>query len=103
MVLVIGPGWLSTAGVSHSSGGDGQFFTHYSMAIDTARAGGGIAMGHQLLLRGLIARKELICPVNLSITAQQGYFVAVPDRAAHLGFVRRSRDWLVDSFTGDSP
>ena len=90
--------WLSKAGVAGSLGGDGQFFTHYSMAIDTARAGGGIAMGHQLLLGDLIARNELVCPLNRTITAHQGYFVAVPDRAAHLGFVQRFRDWLVNSF-----
>ncbi len=95
--------WLSKAGVTGSLGGDGQFFTHYSMAIDTARAGGGIAMGHRLLLRDPIERKELICPLDLTITARQEYFVAVPDRAAHLGFVGRFRNWLVDSFTGARP
>ena len=29
--------WLTAAGVADTSGGDGQYFTHYSMAIDTAR------------------------------------------------------------------
>ncbi len=91
--------WLSMAGVAGSSGGDGQFFTHYSMAIDTARAGGGIAMGHQLLLRDLIARNELVCPLNQAITARQEYYVVVPDKAAHLSYVRRFQDWLTVSFS----
>jgi len=93
--------WLSMAGVTASTGGDGQFFTHYSMAIDTARAGGGIAMGHKLLLRDLISRNELVCPLEQEITAQQGYYVVVPDKAAHLDYVKRFRSWLTASF--DNP
>ena len=92
------PRWLSMTGVAGSLGGDGQFFTHYSMAIDTARAGGGIAMGHRLLLRDLIARKELVCPLEQTLAAQQGYFVVVPDNAAHLDYVKRFRNWLTASF-----
>ncbi|MBB3063748.1 LysR substrate-binding domain-containing protein [Limibacillus halophilus] len=90
--------WLTTAGVAGSLGGDGQFFTHYSMAIDTARAGGGIAMGHKLLLRDLFARNELVCPLEQTIAAQQGYFVVVPDKSAHLDYVKRFRSWLTASF-----
>ncbi len=93
--------WLSMAGVAGSLGGDGQFFTHYSMAIDTARAGGGIAMGHQYLLRHLIARDELVCPLEQTITAEQGYFVVVPDKAAHLDYVNRFRNWLTASFDNE--
>ena len=90
--------WLSEAGVAGSLGGDGQFFTHYSMAIGTARAGGGIAMGHQQLLRDLIARQELVCPLEQTITAEQGYFVVVPDKSAHLDYVKRFQNWLTASF-----
>jgi LysR family glycine cleavage system transcriptional activator len=90
--------WLSMAGVTGSTGGDGQFFTHYSMAIDTARAGGGIAMGHKLLLRDLASRNELVYPLEQEIPAQQGYFVVVPDKSAHLDYVKRFRSWLTTSF-----
>lgn len=90
--------WLSMAKVTGSLGGEGQFFTHYSMAIDTARAGGGIAMGHRLLLRDFIARGELVCPLEQTIAAQQDYFVVVPDKAAHLDYVKRFRNWLVAAF-----
>lgn len=93
--------WLAATGVSGSLGGDGQFFTHYSMAIDSARAGGGIAMGHRLLLRDLIARNELVCPLEQAVEAQHGYFVVVPDHASHLDYVMRFRDWLVASFGGE--
>ena len=98
------PRWLSMAGVAGSLGGDGQFFTHYSMAIDTARAGGGIAMGHRLLLRDLIARQELVCPLEQTLSAQEGYFVVVPDTAAHLDYVKRFRNWLTAAFSdGGAP
>ena len=90
--------WLSIAGVTASLGGDGQFFTHYSMAIDTARSGGGIAMGHRLLLGDLISRDELVCPLEQTTAASQAYFVVVPDKTAHLNYVRRFRAWRVASF-----
>ena len=63
-----------------------------------ARAGGGIAMGHRLLLRDLIAREELMCPFELSINAKHRYFVVTSSNAAHLDYVKRFRDWLTKSF-----
>ncbi len=90
--------WSTATDAAESLGGDGQYFTHYSMAIDTARNGGGVAMGHRLLLRDLIAREELVCPLESVIAAKQDYFVVVPDNAAHLDFVKRFRDWLIASF-----
>ena len=92
------PRWLTEAGVADRLGGDGQFFTLYSMAIDAARAGGGIAMGHRLLLRDMIDRGELICPLDQTIPAAQPYVVVVPESAVHLDFVKRLRNWLVDTF-----
>jgi len=90
--------WLTATNASGQLGGDGQYFTHYSMAIDTARNGGGIAMGHELLLRDLIAREELVRPLEHRIDAKEEYVVVVPDTASHLDFVRRFRDWLTSSF-----
>lgn len=90
--------WLSEAGVASSLGGDGQFFTHYSMGVDIALSGGGIAMGHKLLLENRLTGGELICPLKETIIAQQGYYVVTPDRAAHLNYVNRFRDWLLSSF-----
>ena len=92
------PRWLTEAGIADRLGGDGQFFTHYSMAIDTARAGGGVAMGHRLLLRDMIDRGELVCPLEGTIRSLHPYVVVVPDSAAHLDVVKRFRNWLVESF-----
>ena len=92
------PRWLTDAGVADRLGGDGQFFTHYSMAIDTARAGGGVAMGHRLLLRDMIDRGEVVSPLERSIPSVHPYVVVVPDHAAHLDFVKRFRKWLIESF-----
>ena len=92
------PRWLTEAGVADRLGGDGQFFTVYSMAIDTARAGGGVAMGHRLLLRDMIDRGELVCPLDRTVRSQHPYVIVVPDHAAHLDVVKRFRNWLIDSF-----
>lgn len=94
------PRWLTAAGMADQLGGEGQFFTHYAMAIDTARADGGIAMGHRLLLRDLIDRGDLICPLDISIPSRHPYVIVVPEQAAHLDHVKRFRRWLVSAFAG---
>ncbi|MEM7225847.1 MAG: LysR substrate-binding domain-containing protein [Pseudomonadota bacterium] len=92
------PRWLTEAGVADRLGGDGQFFTHYSMAIDTARAGGGVAMGHRILLRDMIDRGELVCPLEGTIRSVHPYLIVVANNAAHLDIVKRFRNWIVQSF-----
>ena len=55
-------------------------------------------MGHRLLLRDMIDRGEMVCPLQRTIRSLHPYVVVVPDTAAHLDFVQRFQKWLTDSF-----
>lgn len=90
--------WFQEANATELAGGEGQFFTHYSMAIETARASGGVAMGHRLLLEDAITRGELICPLDLTLSSIHPYRIVIPEHSIHLDYVKRFRDWLVQSF-----
>ncbi len=94
------PRWLTASGAEDCGGRDSQFYTHYSMAIDAARAGAGVAMGHGMLIRDLLARGDLVSPFEQTIEAEEGYYVVIPERARHIEYVRRFRDWLQDAMTG---
>ncbi|MBO6837941.1 MAG: LysR family transcriptional regulator [Alphaproteobacteria bacterium] len=92
--------WLAAASAAECAGRDSQFYTHYSMAIDAARAGSGVAMGHGMLIRDLLARGDLVSPFEQTIEAEAAYYAVIPERARHLDYVRRFRDWLLTAVAG---
>lgn len=92
--------WLAAANAEECGGRDSQFYTHYSMAIDAARAGAGVAMGHEMLIEGPLARGDLVRVFDLRIPAEEAYSVVIPERARHLDYVRKFRDWLLAAVAG---
>jgi len=77
----------------------GQYFTHYSLAVDVARAGGGILMAHERLLRNFLENGELVPVINQSIPSSMEYYVVYPMRVAHLGPVKDFAAWMTENFT----
>ncbi len=49
--------WCAAAAIALPESQEGQYFSHYSVAIDAALAGGGLAMGHGLLIATLLPRR----------------------------------------------
>lgn len=94
--------WLAAASAENCAGRDSQFYTHYSMVIDAARAGAGVAIGHGMLIADLLERGELVRLFDRTIDAQEGYFAVIPERARHLDYVGRFRDWLVSAVYGQA-
>ena len=90
--------WLFAASIEHCAGRDSQFFTHYSMVIEAARSGAGVAIGHQMLDMDLVTKGELVSLFDITIKANQAYNAVVPERAMHLDYVCKFRDWLTDLF-----
>lgn len=90
--------WLSASSAEDYAGHDSQFYTHYSMAIQAARSGAGVAIGHSMLDHELIAKGELVPLFDLAIEANEGYYAVVPHRAKHLDYVSKFREWLEEQF-----
>lgn len=76
----------------------GQYFTHYSLAVDAARAGGGVLMAHERLLRDVLSKGELVPILDKSILSQQAYFIVYPERASHIAAVRGLAAWISEQF-----
>ncbi len=79
---------------------EGQYFSLYSVAIDAARAGGGIAIGHERLVETLIGRGELVKPFEEGVPARAAYSLVRPRRSDSLSFVRAFESWLKAAFLG---
>lgn len=87
--------WSGAAGICPPEAREGQYFTLYSVAIDAARSGAGLAMGHDLLVRDLVARGDLVRPFTITALAPRPYRLVRPRRADHLSFVRAFEGWIV--------
>ncbi len=74
---------------------EGQHFTLYSMAIEAAKSGLGVAMGHALLVERELAAGTLVAPFAASVPAAERYYLVRPGRSAHLSAVRAFEDWLL--------
>jgi LysR family glycine cleavage system transcriptional activator len=88
--------WARSLGLPLPNLGSGQYFTHTSMALDAAKAGVGLVIGHELLVRADLASGALVRPFEHSIEAEEQYYMVHPSRAQHVGAVRMFEAWLVE-------
>ncbi len=86
--------WLQVCGITKGSGVEALYFSLYSNAIDAARAGAGVAIGHQLLVKEHLKRKELVRLFDVSVAAVEPYCMVWPQRTAHLDFAKKFRSWI---------
>jgi DNA-binding transcriptional LysR family regulator len=71
-------------------------FNDYALAIRTAVAGEGVALGWYILVRDLLASGDLVAPVAQSISTGSAYWLVTP-RASHLTRAAAIcvRDWVL--------
>ncbi len=72
----------------------GPRFELYSMIIEGALAGLGVAAVPTFLVTDLLKRKELIMPFNKSIRSNSIYYLAYPEAKRHVTEVRDFRRWI---------
>jgi len=92
--------WCRATGTDIANLDAGQYFTLYSMAVDAARAGAGIAIGHALLVADDLSAERLVAPFPQSVAATEEYFLVIPERARNLAPVRSFADWLLTETGG---
>lgn len=59
--------WLDAAGCSPTPRLTGPAFSLYSLALDEARASGGVLMGHECLVAPLLDSGELVRPFDITV------------------------------------
>ena len=90
--------WCEASGAEVPTGQEGQYFSLYSVAIDAAQAGGGIAMGHRLLIRDLVLGKQLVEPFRKTVPAREPYALVKPERSVEASFVTAFEEWISGAF-----
>lgn len=92
--------WFDWAGVFRGLGVSsppppGQLrFDNYTLLIQAAIAGQGVAIGWAHLVDGLVEQGLLCRPVPGSLTSKRGYYAVLPPRKRRGALIERFVDWL---------
>lgn len=62
------PLWAAAAGLSFVSAPRGHRFSLYALALEEARSGAGVLIGHGCLVRGALADGSLVAPFDLRVS-----------------------------------
>ncbi|WP_208949687.1 LysR family transcriptional regulator [Paraburkholderia dipogonis] len=72
--------WLALAGVRDVDGMKGQRYELFSMLVEAAKAGLGVALVPKFLVNQELKSKELVRPFDLSIPSDKGYYLVYPEK-----------------------
>lgn len=79
------------------------YATTYSFALSVAKEGGGLALAHDLIAKGMIRRGELIAPFSHRAEMQEAYYLIQSPQAQSLPAARAFTDWLRATLVADHP
>ncbi|MEB2870531.1 choline sulfate utilization transcriptional regulator [Pseudomonas rhizosphaerae] len=75
-------------------------FDNYTLLIQAAIAGQGVAIGWRHLVDALLDQELLCRPIQGSATSALGYYVVVPQRKRRGQMVQRFLDWVMEEQAG---
>jgi len=89
--------WLSAAGVEGVDGRRGPRFTAYTLALEAAVAGQGVALVESSLVFGDLAAGRLVQPFAdvPGFDTEFAYFIVHPPAGERQAKVRQFRDWVL--------
>lgn len=88
--------WYQAAGLPLDSGRRESGFTLYSMAVEAAVEGLGVAIGHDPLVARDLRSGRLVAPFDLRVPAPRGYAIILPSWSRKRRDVSDFVDWLQD-------
>jgi LysR family glycine cleavage system transcriptional activator len=89
-------GWLARFGVRLGRGNQVFRFNDYSIVLQAAIEGQGVALGWRHLVAPLIAQGLLVRPFEQSVTTDQPIRIVASGKGSLRGDVVYLRDWLID-------
>ncbi len=95
--------WLRHAGLGEDIdfARRGPVFEQFSMVIQAALAGLGIAMVPRFLVIEELATRRLIIPFDLPVASPDPYYLVYPKRFAALPKIVQFRDWILQEAAAD--
>ena len=100
--------WFDWSGVFRSLGigtspAPGQLrFDNYTLLIQAAIGGQGVAIGWRHLVDNLLAQGLLVRPINETALSSFGYYVVLPQRKRRRALIQQFVDWLMSEQAGSA-
>lgn len=89
--------WLAQAGVHEADCMKGQRYELFSMLVEAARAGLGIALVPRFLASHELATGELVCPCDLPLRSDKGYYLVYPEHKQNSPWLQAFESWLLSA------
>ncbi|MBB5402996.1 DNA-binding transcriptional LysR family regulator [Paraburkholderia youngii] len=87
--------WLAQAGIHDADCMRGQRYELFSMLVEAARAGLGIALVPRFFVSHELELGELIVPCNLSLRSDKGYYLVYPECKQNMPLVQAFERWML--------
>ncbi|WP_206952467.1 LysR family transcriptional regulator [Trinickia acidisoli] len=89
--------WLAQVGIHDIDCMKGQRYELFSMLVEAARAGLGIALVPRFLASHELATGELICPCDLALRSDKGYYLVYPEHKQNSPGLQAFESWLLSA------
>ena len=86
--------WLKSQDVTPPVKIPGPRFNNYTILMQAAQAGQGVALGWRRLIEPLVAAGSLVRPIEASLAAPDAYYTVMPEQSGPSEAARALRDWL---------
>lgn len=87
--------WLGAVGAQHVHALKGPRFEHFSMVIQAAVAGLGIAVMPEFLVQQELDSGELVVPFDQRVASSHAYYLVYPEEKRDLPALQSFREWLL--------
>lgn len=94
--------WLAAADAMDMVRGPQHFMSDARLSTEAALYGQGIALGDTITASNLIAKGELIVPFDLTVPANDAFYVACRTEIRNAPIVKVFIDWLFASLDGET-
>ncbi len=87
--------WFVQAGIHDAACLRGQRYELFSMLVEAARAGLGVALMPRFLVLNELARGELVIPCDMSLRNEKGYYLVYPEHKQGSSLLEVFQQWLL--------
>jgi DNA-binding transcriptional LysR family regulator len=87
--------WFAQAGIHDANCMKGQRYELFSMLVEAARAGLGVALVPRFFVLNELANGELISPCDFPLRNDKGYYLVYPERKQGSPSLDAFRTWLL--------
>jgi len=87
--------WFDAAHLHEVNAMQGPRYELFSMLVEAARAGLGVALVPRFFVSGEIASGELVVPCDRPLRSNKGYYLVFPEQKQGSAILQAFRDWLL--------